>query len=54
MKLRRGLVLADKETGREIKLIKPVGGFGHWNCKCGKKNHRVHEGTLKKFYEELK
>ena len=52
MKLKRGLKLRDKNSGRIITLKREVGGNGHWDCVCGKKNHKIHKGTLEKFYEE--
>lgn len=39
---------------RVIVVRKRAGGNKHWNCICGRNNHKVHEGTLEKFYEVTK
>jgi hypothetical protein len=55
MKLKRGMKLKSKNSGVVIKLINKASGNNHWNCNQvnRKKSHKVHEGTLRKFYEPL-
>ena len=56
MKYKIGMVLKSKTSNVVIKLTSRHNGNGHWNsCKIGgsNKNHRVHEGTLDKFYTIL-
>lgn len=53
-----GMVLKSKTSGVVIKLTSKHNGNGHWNSTkinqgSSNKNHRVHEGTLKKFYEAV-
>ncbi len=48
-KVRPGQRYEDKNTGRIITVRQRVGSR-HWNCICGKKNHKVHDGTLRRFY----
>lgn len=52
MKIKPGARFRDNNTGRVIVVTKRAGGK-HWSCVCGKKNHRLHEGTLQKFYTRL-
>lgn len=52
-----GKKFKSKTSSIEIKIISKKSGNGHWNCvqiNGGKKSHHIHEGTLKKFYEEIK
>jgi len=54
MKYKRGQIFKSKTNGIEIQLLNKVGGNGHWLSKKirgGRASHRIHEGTLKKFYE---
>lgn len=55
MKYKVGMLLQSKTSPVVIKLTSKHNGNGHWNsCKVNsttKKQHRVHEGTLDKFYE---
>jgi hypothetical protein len=54
MKYKVGMVLHSKTSNVTIKLTSKHNGNGHWNStKIGgsNKNHRIHEGTLNKFYE---
>ena len=54
MKYKQGMVLRSKTSDVVIRLTSKHNGNGHWNStKIGgsKKNHRVFEGTLDKFYE---
>ena len=48
------MVLIDKSTGQRIELTGKHNGNGHWNSKkldsSTKKVHRIHEGTLDKYY----
>lgn len=57
MKYKVNMVLVDKKTGQLIKLTSKHNGNGHWNTKklnsTTKKVHRIHEGTLNKYYEVL-
>lgn len=56
MKYKIGMILKSKTSNVVIKLTSKHNGNGHWNStKIGgsNKNHRVHEGTLDKFYEVL-
>lgn len=53
MKFKKGMVLGDKKTGRLILIKSKASGNKHWNCVCGRKNHKIHEGTLLKFYEVI-
>ena len=51
-----GMILQSKTSSVRIKLTSKHNGNGHWNSTkinegSSNKNHRVHEGTLKKFYE---
>jgi len=55
MKIKRGLILKSKTSGKLLKVIKKASGNGHWTCNQldgGKQSHHVHEGTLRKFYME--
>lgn len=58
MKYKIGMILQSKTSEVRIKLTSRHNGNGHWNsCKVNStsnKNHRVHEGTLDKFYEIIK
>ena len=49
MKYKKGMCLVDKATGKLIVLKRPNGK--HWDCKCSGGNHKIHEGTLAKFYK---
>lgn len=57
MKYKKGMILQSKTSLVIIKLTSKHNGNGHWNsCKVNstsKTQHRVHEGTLDKFYEEV-
>jgi len=56
MKYKIGMILKSKTSNVIIKLTSKHNGNGHWNSmKIGgsNKNHRVHEGTLDKFYEVM-
>lgn len=50
---RRGMTLKNKITGKLFVLRNRATGNKHWNISAmkGATNHRVHEGTLAKFYE---
>ena len=52
---KNGKRYCDKKTGRMIQITGKWRVHGWWTCKSdkGKKNHRIHEGTLKKFYDEV-
>ena len=56
MNYRPGMLLKAKTSGIVIKLVSRKNRNGHWNSqKIGrKKAHMIHEGTLDKFYEEVK
>ena len=53
MKFKPGLRLKSKTSKKIIILKRKASGNGHWNCDCGSKNHMIHEGTLRRFYEEI-
>ncbi len=54
MEIRRGMTLKSKTSKKVVVVKTKAGGMGHWNCACGNKSHKIHEGTLNKFYEEVK
>ena len=49
---RRGMKLKSKSSTSVVVLVNRASGNRHWNTqKTGSKNnHKVHEGTLDKFY----
>ena len=51
---RRGMRLEAKLSKSVIILVNRASGNKHWNTqKIGSKNnHKIHEGTLDKFYSE--
>lgn len=57
-KIKKGQVWKPKLGGVAIEVIGRATGNGHWKTKKlngSPKSHRIHEGTLTKFYEmELK
>lgn len=53
MEIKRGLQLKDKNSGRVITVKNKASGNNHWNCACGRHSHKIHEGTLRKYYEEI-
>ena len=56
MKYKIGMILQSKTSPVKIKLTSKHNGNGHWNSvkvNGSNKNHRVHEGTLGKFYEVI-
>jgi len=53
-----GMVLQSISSNVRIKLTSKHNGNGHWNSTkinegSSNKNHRVHEGTLNKFYKVI-
>ena len=54
-KYRKGMTLKSTTSNTVITLVNRASGNRHWNTKKqGSKNsHKVHEGTLDKFYEEV-
>ncbi len=50
MKVKKG---QNYKSGKRIIKIISRAKFDYWNVKAGKKNHRIHEGTLDKFYKLL-
>ena len=50
---RRGMKLKSKSSTSVIVLVNRASGNKHWNTqKIGSKNnHKIHEGTLDKFYD---
>ena len=54
-KYKKGMLLKSKTSNTVIELTNRYSGNRHWNTKkVGSKNsHKVHEGTLDKFYEEF-
>lgn len=57
MKYKKGMRLKAKTSSVVIELTSKYGGNGHWNTKrvnsTSKVSHKVHEGTLDRFYEVL-
>lgn len=55
IKFRRGKRFVNKATGKIITLKNKMGGNRHWvsHQEGSKKSHRIHEGTIMKFYEEV-
>ena len=56
MKYKCGMILQSKTSPVKIQLVSKFNGNGHWNSKkigshSKGKAHRIHEGTLDKFYE---
>ena len=53
MKYKKGQLWKSKDTGVVLELINKKSGNKHWNTKKvgGKNAHKIHEGTLIKFYE---
>ena len=53
MKIKRGQIWKSKDSGINIEILKKFSGNRHWNTKKigGGKSHKIHEGTLIKFYE---
>ena len=52
----RGKIFKSKTNGKMIKIVKKHSGNGHWTCvqlDGAKQSHHIHEGTLKKFYDEV-
>ena len=56
IKYRKGMKLKSKTSGLVITLTGKASGNNHWNTRKGrsKNNHTVHEGTLDKFYVEVR
>jgi len=55
MSYKIGMVFQSTTSNVVIKLTSKYNGNGHWNSVkinegASNKNHRVHEGTLKKYY----
>lgn len=50
---KKGMVLQSKTSNTIITLTNRASGNRHWNTRKrgSKNNHKVHEETLKKFYE---
>jgi hypothetical protein len=54
MRVKRGLRLRDRKDGRVITVKRKASGNGHWQCDCGsRKQHKIHEGTLRKYFEVI-
>jgi hypothetical protein len=56
MKYKIGMILKSKTSDVTIKLTSKHNGNRHWNSikiDGSKKNHRIYEGTLDKFYEVI-
>jgi len=52
-KYKKGMVLQSKTSNTTVTLTNRASGNRHWNTRKqgSKNNHKVHEETLKKFYE---
>lgn len=53
--IKKGQIWKSKDSGVEIEIVSKKSGNRHWNTKKlnGNKSHKIHEGTLLKFYELL-
>ena len=54
MKYKKGMILQSITSGIKIKLVGVHSGNGHWvsiKLPKAKKSHKIHEGTLNKFYK---
>ena len=57
--IKKGQVWKSKDNGITFIIIGKNGGNRHWTTKrigkqSGKPIHKMHEGTILKFYEQLK
>jgi len=48
IKIKKGQFWKSKDSGKVIKITGRKSGNRHWNVDTG---HKIHEGTLLKFYE---
>jgi len=55
IKIKKGQLWKSKDSNIVLQIVNKFSGNRHWNTKKigGKKAHRIHEGTLYKFYELL-
>lgn len=53
IKINKGQLWKSKDSGIQIEITGKQTGNRHWNTKKlkGGKSHKIHEGTLLKFYE---
>ena len=53
MKIKVGQLWKSKDSGTVLTITGKKSGNRHWNTKKlgGKKSHKIHEGTLLKFYQ---
>ncbi len=50
---RRGMILVNKSTGKKLRLMHRATGNRHWLAVTESGvSHKVHEGTLDKFYQK--
>jgi hypothetical protein len=56
IKIKRGMVFRNKTTGKLFYIRNKATGNRHWNASAmiGPTSHKIHEGTLMKFYEQVK
>lgn len=55
MGIKKGQLWKSKDSGVVLEIIGKKTGNKHWNTKKlgGGKTHKIHEGTLQKFYKQL-
>jgi hypothetical protein len=55
-KIKKGQLYKSINSSVIIKIVNKSSGNKHWNTKRinGKKNHKIHEGSLLKFYKLIK
>lgn len=49
--IKKGQCWKSKDTGKVITITSKKSGNRHWHTTDGKNSHKIHEGTLIKFYE---
>lgn len=57
MVVKIGQVYKSKNSNTYIKIVSKFSGNRHWNTQKlphSKKSHKIHEGTLEKFYQLIK
>ena len=54
--IKKGMRFKSNKSGTIIVITGKKNGMGHWNTRkeTGKKNHTIHEGTINKFYTEVR
>lgn len=57
MKIKKGQIWKSKESKKTLQITRKYSGNRHWVAKDIKRkntSHRIHEGTLLKYYELLR